>query len=310
MIQVEPSERFQDVRHEYERGDYVRASQDADAAYHEYAVNNPEWAWRFRVLEAEVLVSRGLALDSLALLDAPLPARLQRTEVAVRKEMFEGLADCGLQRFGEADQHLSSAQQLAEAYEPPAFAEVILSRGTLAFLQDNYSAARAFFHQALQLAQQNQQTFVEAKALGSLGLVSMYQERFDESIDWFTKALELSQSLGARAITAKTLGNMGWCYFRMGDNDRALSLSTEAEDEAVQLGVEKDEMLWLLNIGAIERDQHLYPTAEQTFQQSLVLAKRLDNKSTEAVCLNNLALVSWKQHRDEQAEQYIHDALA
>lgn len=298
------------MRHEYERGDYVRASQDADAAYHEYAVNNPEWAWRFRVLEAEVLVSRGLALDSLALLDAPLPARLQRTEVAVRKEMFEGLADCGLQRFGEADQHLSSAQQLAEAYEPPAFAEVILSRGTLAFLQDNYSAARAFFHQALQLAQQNQQTFVEAKALGSLGLVSMYQERFDESIDWFTKALELSQSLGARAITAKTLGNMGWCYFRMGDNDRALSLSTEAEDEAVQLGVEKDEMLWLLNIGAIERDQHLYPTAEQTFQQSLVLAKRLDNKSTEAVCLNNLALVSWKQHRDEQAEQYIHDALA
>jgi len=262
------------------------------------------------VLEAEVLVSRGLSADSLTLLDAPLPGSLAHGEEAVRKEMLEGLADCGLQRFADADQHLSSAQQLAAANQPRTLAEVILARGTLEFLQDNYAAARISFRQALQLARQVQQPFIEAKAVGSLGLVSMYQERFDESIDWFTKALELSRSIGARAITAKTLGNMGWCYFRMGDDDRALSLSTEAEDAAVQLGVEKDQMLWLLNIGAIEREQHLYPTAEQAFLRSLALAKKLDNRSTEAVCLNNLALVNLKQQRLDQAEQYIREALA
>jgi CHAT domain-containing protein len=262
------------------------------------------------VLEAEVLVSRGLSADALALLDASVPAAFAQSEMAVRKEMLEGLADCGLQRFAEAEHHLSSAQQLAEANQPRTRAEVILARGTLAFLQSNYAAARLSFRQSLQLAQQEQQPFIETKALGSLGLVSMYQERFDESIDWFTKALELSRSMAARAITAKTLGNMGWCYFRMGDDDRALSLSTEAEDAAVQLGVEKDEMLWLLNIGAIEREQHLYPTAERAFLQSLALAKKLDNKSTEAVCLNNLALVNFKQQHLDQAEQYIREALA
>ncbi len=224
--------------------------------------------------------------------------------------MLEGLADCGLQNFADAEQHLSSAEQLAEAYQPRTLAEVILARGTLAFLQDNYAAARISFRQALQLAQQGQQPFIEIKALGSLGLVSMYQERFDESIDWFAKTLGMSRSIGAQAIAAKTLGNMGWCYFRMGDGDRALSLSAEAEDAAVQLGVEKDEMLWLLNIGAIEREEHLYPTAERAFQQSLALAKKLDNKSTEAVCLNNLALVNLKQQRLDPAEQYIGAALA
>jgi CHAT domain-containing protein/Tfp pilus assembly protein PilF len=302
--------RFQHARIEFEHGEHLRASQDADAAYREYALSNPEWAWRFRVLEAEVLFSRGLSVDSLALLDAPLPNDLAQTEIAVRKEMFEGLADSTLQRFKEADQHLSKAEQLAEAQESDALAEVTLSRGTLAFLQGDYSTARVSFRQALQRAQQKQQPFIEAKALGSLGLVSMSEERFDESIDWYSKSLEVSQSFGARAITAKTLGNMGWCYYRMGDSERALSLSTEAKEAAIQLGVDKDEMLWVRNIGAIENRQHLYSKAESDFLQSLSLARKLNNKSNEAVCLNNLAIVNLKQQRFNPAENYIREALA
>ena len=120
----------------------------------------------------------------------------------------------------------------------------------------------------------NNQPYIESKALGSLGLVAMYQEHFDESIDWYTRSVELSRALDARAITAKTLGNMGWSYFRMGDQEKALSLSLEAKQAATQLGVEKDEMFWLRNIGSIEYAQRDFSAAEADYLKSLALARQ------------------------------------
>jgi CHAT domain-containing protein/Flp pilus assembly protein TadD len=255
------------------------------------------------------LVSRGLSIDSLALLAAPLPGNLEQSEIAVRKEMFEGLADCTLQRFPDADQHLSKAKQLAEAHQPDALAEVILSRGTLSFLQGDYPAARDSFRQALDLARQNRQAFVEAKALGSLGLVSMSEERFDESIDWYSQSLQLSRSLGARAITGKTLGNIGWSYYRMGDFERALSLSTEAKETAQQLGVDKDRMLWLRNIGIVEDVSRSYSAAARDYLEALTLANKMANRSVAGECLHNLAIVELENGQYDQAEEHVREAL-
>jgi len=294
---------------EFERGEYVGASRDSDAAYHAYSLTNPEWSWRFRVLEAEVLVSRGLSADSLALLAAPLPAALAQTDIAVRKELFEGLADCGLQRFDDAKLHLSEARRLAETHQKNILSEVMLGSGTLAFLQGDYSAATLFFHDALQQAETNNQRFIESKALGSMGLVAMYQEHYDESIDWYTKSVELSRALNARAITAKTLGNLGWSYHRMGDQEKALSLSLEAKEVATQLGVEKDEMLWLRNIGTIEYTQRDFSSAEANYLQSLTLARKLENNTTAADCLNNLAHVELKKGQYDLAAKYNTEAL-
>ncbi len=308
--QIEPAKRLQYARLEFEHGDHLSASRDADIGYREYVVSEPDWAWRFRVLDGEVLVSRGLNLDSLAILNGPLPESLAHSDVAVRKEMFQGLADCGLRRFEEADHHLSRATELAQAYEQDALAEVILSRGTLAFLQGDYAAGRDLFHQALQRAQHNQQYFIASKAAGSLGLVSMYEEHFDEAIDWYSRSLEISRSLNARAITAKTLGNMGWCYYRMGDYERALTLSTEAKGAAVELGVDKDEMLWLQNIGTIENAQRSYSAAERDYQEALGLARRMGNESQAAVCLYSLANLELLEHRYDQAESFNQEAFA
>ncbi len=306
----QPENRFQLARSEFERGDFLGASRDADAAYRVYSASNPEWAWRFRVLEAEVLVSRGLSGDSLALLDSPLPASLAQSEIAVRKELFEGLADCGLRRFPDAKGHLAEADRLARVNPDGVLSEVILGQGTLAFLQGDYPAATLFFHEALQQAQRNDQAYVQSKALGSLGLAAMYQEHFDESIDWYTKSVALSRAVYARAITAKTLGNMGWSYHRMGDEDQALSLSIEAKEAAVQLGAEKDEMLWLRNIGTIQYSRHDFSAAETDYVQSLALARQLQNNPTVADCLNNLAHVELKKGDYEVAAKYNTEALA
>jgi CHAT domain-containing protein len=309
-VEKRAAKEFQDTRGEFEHGDYADASRDADAGYREFSARNSKWAWRFRVLEGEVLVSRGLNVDSLALLDAPVPAELAQSEIAVRQELFEGLADCGLQRFSDAEQRFANAERLAETNQKNSLAEVVLGRGTLAFLQGDYPAANAHFLEALKQAQTNHQPYIESKALGSLGLATMYQEHFDEAIDWYTRSLALSRFLNARAITAKTLGNMGWCYHRMGDQEKALSLSLEAKNAATQLGVEKDEMLWMRNIGTFEYSQRAYAAAETDYLEALALARKLQNKAAAADCLNNLAHVELKKEQFELAAKYNAEALS
>ena len=261
------------------------------------------------MLEAEVLVSRGLSTDSLALLQDPLPTSLAHSDIAVRKVLYEGLADCSLRRFDVANQQIAQAEQLAETDQPGLLGEVLLGRGTLAFLQGDLSAARAHFHQALEHARQNHQSYIEAKALGSLGLVSQQQEHYDESIDWYAQSIGVSQLLGARAITAKTLGNLGWSYYRMGDADRALALSTEAKNQAIRLGVDKDEMLWLRNIGTIEGGQRSYHAAENDYLTAFNLAIKLENKAVAGECLHDLAIVEFESGNYDGAARHVRQAL-
>ena len=224
--------------------------------------------------------------------------------------MLEGLAHCYLQDFGDADQHISQAQKLAETDQPDLLGEVFLSRGTLALLRDDFPAAQTSFHKALEKARQSNKPFIQAKALGSLGLVSMKLGHFDESIDWYAKSLEITQSLGARTITAKTLGNMGWSYYKMGDQERAFSLYTEAKEAATKLGAIRDEMLWLTNLATLEYDEGSYESAERDYQQALTLADKLENKAAAANCFNNLAHVAVMEQKYDRAEQYNHEALA
>jgi CHAT domain-containing protein len=300
---------YQDARQKFEHGDLAGASAEADNGYR-HSQGSLEWAWRFRVLEAEVFVWRGLSKDSLGLLDQPVPSELADGDIAVRKELIESFADGVQRRFDEASRHSAQAQQIAEGHEPILLDEVYLGRGTLAVMQGDTPGARSAFRRSLELARQDKQYFLETRALGSLGLVSMNEGHFDESIDWYTRSLEMSRSLGARIVTEKTLGNMGWSYYQMGDLDMAFALSSEARVAAQQLNVNADEPLWLRNMGLIEEVRRSYSAAAQDYLQALSLTNRIENKTLAGECLHNLAIVELKSGRYEQAEGHVREALA
>jgi CHAT domain-containing protein len=301
---------YQDARLKFEQGNLAAAGTEAGDAYHQYSRYDQEWAWRFRVLDAEVLVWRGLSKDALALLDDPLPTDLAYGDVAVRKLMVQGLADCFLQRFDDADHQLSAAEQLAHSNQPDLLGEIAISRGTLAFLRRDYGGAESAFHESLRIARARHQSFLEAKSLGSLGLVTMREERYDESIDWDDQALELSRSLGARTATAKILGNIGWDYYKMGDHDAALEHFLQARKDSAELGLQRDEFVWITNVGNVEYDQRSYAPAQRDFNAALTLARTLEDKSGTSVCLNNLALVELSEGNYDEAERDNRESLA
>jgi CHAT domain-containing protein/Tfp pilus assembly protein PilF len=305
-----PDRAYQIALLEFERGNLPTAFAEADGGYRQYSSSDEEWAWRFRVLDAEILVWRGLSKDALALLDAPLPLTLSHGDIAIRKPMVEGLADCFLQRFDDAERKLSTAEQLAESNQPDLLGEVAISRGTLSLLLGNYRDAESAFHRSLQIARQRHQSFLEAKALGSLGLVSMREEHYDQSIDWDAQGLALSRSLGAESATAKILGNLGWSYYRMGDLDAALSLFIQAQTASEKLGLVKDQYIWLTNLGLVNFSRRDLPVAESYFQKALEIARKLENKNAIVQCLNDSALVELEEGKLDSAAEHDKEALA
>src|SRR5438874_7153509 len=308
--QPSPQVYFQTVRAEFQRGDLVAAQAEADRAYEQYQKTNPDWAWRFRVLQAETLVWQGLSKNALTLLDAELPASLSTDEAAVRRKITRGLAYTFLQQFAEAENQLGEAEKLASKNQPKLLGEVALSQGTLLVLREEFQASEAAFLRALKLARQENLHFLEANAMGSLGLVNMKMQHYGEAIDWYKASSKLAESLGARTVMAKNTGNMGWCFYRIGNLDSARKLFTEADGLSEQLGLQKDELRWLTNLGVMYYDRREFDAAQDYYQRALRIAKQLDDKLDTAISLDNLALIAIKQQKLDDAERYNQEALS
>ncbi|HKN61965.1 MAG TPA: CHAT domain-containing tetratricopeptide repeat protein [Candidatus Acidoferrales bacterium] len=281
-----------------------QALQEADAQYRRYLGHDAEWAWRFRALEAQLLVAQGKPQSALDLLNENPPATLSTTDVPARRKMVLGLANGFSQRFDQAENDLSDAERLADPAYPELLAETLLSHGIVEMDEAQYSQADIFFHRALTIARDKSLLSVQSKALGSLGNVAMWQEHYDEAIDWYRTSLQVSSAAGVNDASAITLGNMGWNYFSLGDFESALIYFKRADEASAQSGLPGDQVQWETNLGNVYFEQHNYASAESSYRQALVLARKLDDRSATAECLDDLALVRLRQSQVDSAREF------
>jgi tetratricopeptide (TPR) repeat protein len=69
---------------------------------------------------------------------------------------------------------------------------------------------------------------------------------------------------------------MGWAYYRFGDFEKALQLSTESLEAATQLGYVYERENELTNIGYIQMDEQKFDQAGQSFRKALDLAEGIE----------------------------------
>lgn len=304
-----PEEIYTTARANLERGDLVAALSFAEKGA---AASKKQvlWAWRFRELKAEILVWQGKSTDALALIrDEDFPSELANEDVAVRRKLAQGISSYYLQRFEESEKHLSDAERLAQLVNPALRSEVLVAQGALAILREDGAKAEQRLGEAAAIARKNHQRFVEANALGSLGVILMRRQHYDEAIDRFATSLAISETLQNRVQISKTLGNLGWCYFKMGDRERAYEAFTKSEQLAGELGLVRDQLYWLMNIGIVLNDQREYGRAFESLQKALGIARKLENRSAVALSLSNMANTALAMGQFETAEKYNDEAL-
>jgi CHAT domain-containing protein len=274
-----------------------------DAALVHFAGPETEWHWRFILLKAEILVQLRQNKESLALISVPIPAIYAKSDLAVWQKLTQGMANCFLLNFAESENLLAEANRLASSNVPGLLGEVSLRQGTLAFSRGDTASASTAYAQALRLARQQKDAFLETAALGSLGLVATRQEHYDEAIDRDQEALQLSRSVGAQNSESRILGNLGWEYLELGDFDNARVLFEQAEEAARRAGRISSQINWSINIGNVYFNQHKPDLAEAAFRKALDLARSLEQKTSIVECLENLAIVDIERGDTESARK-------
>ena len=262
------------------------------------------------MLKAEALHRQGQDAEALALLQDDIPAAFASTDLPVRRKLTQALAYTFTQQLPQADRVLREAEELATAHHPELLGEVALRKGTLYFYSAEPSRAEAEYRKALQSAQGAKDLFLEAAALTGLGVLATKEEHYDESIDWNRRAVQLAQAIGAGPSLAQALGNTGWSYFELGDYENALQYYQQAEETAERGGLIADRVYWLTSIAYVRHALHEYGAAEKLLRRALELARKQDDKTIVAQCLNQLTDVALTSGQISLAETYNAEASA
>jgi len=281
---------------------------DVDRAYQEFNHKDEVWGWRFRVLKAQIFVYRKEYKKALALLHEELPPSLASTEVAVRKNMVEGIAYRVGQQFANSEEKFAVARGLAESLRSKLLSEVLNNQGALEIDEKKYSDAEASYRRALSLSREVGYPAQTASALMNLARVATKQERFDEALDWNQEALTLARSLGMKATVTTIIGNMAWSYAELGDHENALPLYQQAAEESERDKLPSLQAYWLSGVSDSYISEHNYQAAETVLTRALKIARALDEKSALTQCLNDLSTVALETGRIDLADRYNEEA--
>jgi len=301
--QSEYDEAYQDFLH----GNLAKCREKTARAYVQFLSTSPEWACKFRTLEAKAFLEQGLFPDVLKLLE-PSPVQCSQPESSVSILTLVGIAKLRLHELPDAEHSFDEAQKLCDSSEVSSCGDLIQARGLLAS-ERSLPSAEGFYERSLSFARAHQDKYLEATSLLNLGFESLAQGRLDEAIDRSQAAYDRAHSAGAKVLELVAEGNLGWTYYRLGDSENALDLSLKAEKAAAELNDFFDQENELTNLGYIYMDRRQFDRAASAFQDALSLAERIKAKQDIYNALRVLARLALHTSHVDEAVGYAERAL-
>jgi CHAT domain-containing protein/Tfp pilus assembly protein PilF len=287
----------------------LKESQDkAHRENKRFSNSDLEWAWKFRILEANSLLWQGSYEPALALLNS-VRKRPNNKNSLIEILAIEGAANARLHQFAEADAKLEEGTQMCQVSSETACGDVIRARGSLAVQRGQFEAAEQLYLQSLNFARGCDNPFLEETALLNLGLTSMREGHFDEAIDWTNAAYQRAIDLEADGESEAAMGNLGWAYYNLGDYERSLEFSLEAERRAIKAGEVADQLDWITNAGYVYASRRDFADAKQSYVKALDLATKIGGEEGIYNSLRALALVSVEDGQLAEASKYADEAF-
>ena len=290
-------------------GDLKQSQDEARRHSQKFRISNPEWSWRFKILETQSLLWQGMYANVLSLLDSQ-PAQPHDKDSAIEILAIRGVAHARLHAFPEAEAELAQATQMCQSAMQATCGDVVRARGVLAVQHGQIQRAKQLFEESLQFARTHGDPFLEETSLLNIGLTSMREGHFDEAIDWTDAAYRASLALGANGEAQAAVGNLGWAYYNLGDFEKSLNLTLEAEKHAIQVGDVIDQLYWTTNEGYVYAALGDLARAEASYLKALDLAKGIGGKQGIYNALRALALVSVERGELTDSRRYSSEALA
>jgi len=153
--------------------------------------------------------------------------------------------------------------------------------------------------------------YQEARILQLEGYEAQSREKHEEAIDRFTRALALAETDSQRAALHLLRGNS---YENVSEYAEAEADFHEMLRLAANIGLarEADQVRGIAigSLGNIHFHRYQLPEAEERYSTALEIARRLDNRASQAQILGNLGNLYMRRDRLTEAEESHEMALA
>jgi|HubBroStandDraft_6_1064221.scaffolds.fasta_scaffold07929_4 CHAT domain-containing protein len=302
-----PEAIFDHANQAYQRGELKQSRQEAGRAYQRFRTSNPDWAWKFRILEAKAALSTDPPEDVLKLLKSE-PPPFNQPDLAIPVLTQIGIANIYSRNFTDGERSLNQAQKLCDTYAAPSCGEVLQARALLASQQTDSASAEQLYQGSLSFARTHGDRFLEATSLLNLGNEALAAAHFDEAIDLSEAASQAATVVGAKVVEQIAHGNTGWAHYRFGDSDQALELFLEAEKRS-ELNDPLDQGAWLTDAGYVYLSTHKFELAEKSFRQALEIEQALKSKEEIYNVERALARLAVETGDADKASYYAEQAL-
>ena len=299
---------YEHVRQLFLHGYLETCQHEAERGYRRFQSSDSEWGSKFRLLEAEAMVWRGMYDDALHLVSA-LQSLPYKSEETIQKLTIEGVVLTHQQQFSAANRKLTEAEGLCTNTIYEKCGDVLMARGVFAVKRGQFVEAHQLFLQGLSFSRVHHNRFLEATALLNLGATALQNEHYDEVVSWSKPAYQIASQMGLEDLAQVSSGNLGWAYFELGDAERALDLFLDAKKSTVKLGNVRDELKWLTDIGYLYADTGNIQAAKLSYSQALQLARHINSKEDISNILTDLALVAVATGNVDEADRYASQAI-
>ncbi|MBN1484881.1 MAG: tetratricopeptide repeat protein, partial [Chloroflexia bacterium] len=246
-------------------------------------------AVRFANTEAIAHLSRALELT-------PEAEIVERFKLLLSREKVYGLLgrqDARKQDLDELQILGGSLAEVLSAEEASRLrAEFTLRRGTFAEIVGDYAAAESAAREAIDLARQMGDGYLEARGYRGLGFILLRQGDYAAAQQPLERAIDLARSAGRRQIEAEGLQNLAIVLWRQGKNEPSKSYHQRALAIYRDLGDRYGEAQGLGNLGNVYLGQGDYDAARQCYKESARIDQEIGDRRGEVMSLANLGIIA------------------
>src|SRR5579884_2229057 len=187
--------------------------------------------------------------------------------------------------------------------------KVLNGAGVLAWMQNDYAAARSYYAASLDIARELNDRKNTAIYLGNLGLVAMEQSDFEAARSYFEEALTINREIGNKVAEANDLTNLANTLRNQGDPEATAGLLEEALAIRRELGDRRGIANVLSSMGVIRHSQGDLEGTRANYEEAVAIYREIDNAWEIDTPLIGLGGVLMEQGDVAGAQVYLAEGL-
>jgi tetratricopeptide (TPR) repeat protein len=261
-----------------------------------------DWAWKFRLLNAELFIARLDIPRALPILDASVPAGVRFDSLRGRQQYLRARASLAGGHLKPALDALERAVALAPSDRDLQLDTVVLA-GQIRMRLGLWPEAESSLNALVTEAARTGDLYRQALALNNLGMGYLVRSRFDEALSRFERIFGLA-GLDQTTVYATALYNAGICYARLGQFDRAVTLQRRAialQDKAER---RREFEQAVGELGSTYLLQEDFDRGLPYLQQALSISRQAGLTADAALWARNLAAAYVYLGKWDEAEKY------